>query len=62
MKVRGHFDDDAADRCTLSFVPWDYKDMEPDQAPQAVARLWCRQQFVVETIDVIGTDASYEGL
>lgn len=61
VKVRGHFDDAAADTCTLSLVPWDYMDTEADPAPRSVARLWCRQQFVVETIDVTGTDATYEG-
>ena len=61
VRVRGHFDDPAAGTCSLAMVPWDYRDMEVDPAPRSVAQLWCRQQFVAETVDVIGTDPTYEG-
>jgi hypothetical protein len=61
VSVRGHFDDPAAGTCSLAMVPWDYRDMEVDPAPQSVAQLWCRHQFAAETIDVIGTDPTYEG-
>ena len=60
MQVRGHFDDPASTDCTIGLVPWDLSDMQPDPVPQSVARLWCRQQFVVETFEVIGTDQTYD--
>jgi hypothetical protein len=60
LRLRGHFDDPAAADCSMGLVAWDYVDMEPDPVPPSVARLWCRQQLVVESFDVIGTDETYE--
>jgi hypothetical protein len=66
IRIRGHFDDPAAGDCSMSMPdPWsefmESDPMEFDPVPAAVARLWCRQMFVVESYDVIGTDPSLPG-
>jgi hypothetical protein len=58
IRVRGHFDDPAASSCELAFVePWG--DMVPAPAPSSFAEHWCRQMFVVDRYDVIGTDPAF---
>ena len=53
IRVVGHFDDPAAIGCVVS----------PGEPPvpidPAVAELYCREQFVVETIEVIGPDPEW---
>jgi len=61
VSVHGHFDDPAARDCSISLTPWDYRDMRLDRVPGSIAKLWCRQQLVVEKFDVLGIDASYDG-
>lgn len=60
VRIWGHFDDPAATDCSISIVPWDYRDMELDPVPASVSRLWCRQLFVVERYEVVGTDDTYD--
>lgn len=53
VRVVGHFDDPAGTGCTVS-------PGEPPAAIDAVAaELTCREQFVVESIEVIGTDPEF---
>ena len=66
IRVRGHFDDPAAGDCSIRWPdPWAaFLESDPrefDPAPAAVARHWCRQMFVVEHYDTIGTDPSLPG-
>ena len=53
LRVTGHFDDGAAAGCSIA----------PGEPPvaidPAIAVLFCREQFVVETFEVIGTDAGF---
>ena len=53
IRVTGHFDDGAAAGCTIA----------PGEPPVAIdpgsALLFCREQFVVESYEVIGTDADF---
>ena len=53
LRVVGHFDDPAAIGCTVS----------PGEPPVPVdaraAELYCREQFVVESIEVTGTDPDF---
>jgi hypothetical protein len=53
VRVTGHFDDAAARGCTVS----------PGEPPSPVdartAELYCREQFVVEILEVIGTDPDF---
>lgn len=60
VRVRGHFDDDAADTCVTRVVD----PLRPDgehlvPVPSAAAQLVCAQQFVVESIEVLGTDPGF---
>jgi hypothetical protein len=59
VRVRGHFRDAAAERCSIAtFYPWYSMYDEPavhDLAAR-VARQLCRQEFVVESYEEIGTD------
>jgi hypothetical protein len=63
IRIRGHFDDPAASDCSMSMPdPWvDNNDFHVEPVPSAVARLWCRQMFVVENYRVIGTDPNLPG-
>jgi hypothetical protein len=53
VRVTGHFDDAAARGCTVS----------PGEPPTPIdtrtAELYCREQFVVEILEVIGTDPDF---
>ena len=53
IRVVGHFDDPAAVGCTVS-------PREPPEPRDArAAELYCRENFVVETIEVLGTDSNF---
>ena len=60
VRIRGHFDDDAADTCQISVTDPLHPDAE-DLVPisSAAARLVCAQQFVVEAVEVLGTDPGF---
>jgi hypothetical protein len=59
IRVRGHFDDSRASRCTLALAyPW-ADAFQHHPVPEAVARLLCRQEFVVESYDRLGTDPRF---
>ena len=45
--VRGHFDDPHAGDCAVALDP-PWGNFNPTPVPDAVARLWCRQMFVVD--------------
>ena len=62
IRARGHFDDPAAAECSIGIVPWDYRTMIPAGVPPSVAELMCRQQLVVESFEVLGTDPTFEEL
>ena len=53
VRVTGHFDDPAARGCTVS--PGD----PPTPIDAHTAELYCREQFVVEILEVIGTDPDF---
>lgn len=53
VRVTGHFDDPAARGCTVS--PGD----PPTPIDARAAELYCREQFVVEILEVIGTDPDF---
>lgn len=62
LRVRGHFDDPAASTCAIS-LPDPVKPTAETLVPvlAEAAELLCRQQFVVESIVVVGTDPGYMG-
>jgi hypothetical protein len=53
IRVTGHFDDGAASECEVA--PGE----EPTPIDAAVAELYCREQFVVDSIEVTGTDPDF---
>ena len=53
VRVTGHFDDPAAVGCSVA--PGE----PPVPVDAAAAELYCREHFVVETIEVIGTDPEF---
>ena len=60
IRVRGHFDDPAATSCAISI----FDPNEPDShdlvaIPSQAAELVCAQQFVVEEVDIVGTDPGF---
>jgi hypothetical protein len=60
LRVRGHFDDPRSSDCSITLVPWNYTPMVAHPVPGSIARLWCRQMFVLESYEITGTDASYD--
>lgn len=60
IRVRGHFDDAAAASCTISVIdPLKPSGDDLVKIPAAAAKLACAQQFVVERVDVLGTDPGF---
>jgi hypothetical protein len=57
IKVTVHVDDLAASTCT--FV-WGI-DPPPFNVPELFAVAWCRERFVVDSYEVLGTDPAYPG-
>jgi hypothetical protein len=51
LRVTGHFDDPAAADCVV----------EPLRGPvdQAVAQIYCREQFVVDSYEILGVDEDF---
>jgi hypothetical protein len=59
IRVRGHFDDARASRCSLGLAyPW-ANGFRFHPIPDAIARHLCRQEFVVENYEVLGTDPRF---
>jgi hypothetical protein len=62
IRVRGHFRDDVATECSMAtFYPWYsmYDDPAIHAVGPTIARQLCRQEFVVESYEEIGTDPSF---
>ena len=57
IRVVGHFDDPASQRCELS-VSIDGTDALV-QVPERFAIATCRQEFVVESYEILGTDPDF---
>ena len=60
VRIRGHVDDPAAATCAMSVID----PLEPSgesfvEVPAAVATLICAQHFVVESVEVLGTDPGF---
>jgi hypothetical protein len=60
IRVRGHFDDAVAATCQISVMDPLHPDPEHlVTIPSEAAQLVCAQQFVVETVEVLGTDPNF---
>jgi hypothetical protein len=61
IRVRGHFDDPAAATCAISIPdPMHPNDETLVAIPTEAAQLVCAQQFVVENLEVLGTDPGFQ--
>jgi hypothetical protein len=60
VTVRGHFDDAAADTCKITVIdPLRPEGVDFVEVSHDAARIVCAQQFVVESIEVLGTETSF---
>jgi hypothetical protein len=60
IRIRGHFDDPAAATCAISMVDPLHPNGETlVPIPSDAAHLYCAQQFVVETFEILGTDPGF---
>jgi hypothetical protein len=55
LRVTGHFNDPAASTCEMSGQPIDGPAISPE-----TAQLYCREQFVLDEYEVIGTDPDFQ--
>ena len=55
VRVTGHFSDPASATCVISGAPGHFD--EP--VDPLHAEIWCREQFVVESYEIIGTDPDF---
>jgi hypothetical protein len=60
VRVRGHFDDPAAGTCTISLIdPLRPSGEDLVAVPDEAAVLACRQEFVAESFEILGTDPGF---
>lgn len=60
VRVRGHFDDPAAATCAISLIdPLRPSGEDLVAVPDEAAVLACRQEFVAESFEVLGTDPGF---
>jgi hypothetical protein len=55
LRVTGHFNDPAATTCVMGLAA-------EEEINRAVAELYCRERFVVDALDITGTDLHFPGL
>jgi hypothetical protein len=55
VRVTGHFSDAASTTCEIST----FDGGQPVVVDQRTAELYCREQFVVDSFEVVGTDPTY---
>jgi hypothetical protein len=55
VRVTGHFSDPASTTCTMSTFAGE----RAIAVDQRTAELYCREQFVVDSMEAIGTDPNY---
>jgi len=58
LRVTGHFNDPASATCTMTRFDLD----QGLPVLEASAQLYCREQFVVDAFEIIGTDSNYRTL
>lgn len=58
VRVTGHFNDESATTCTITPGP----EASPEPVSDEAAEWYCRERFVVETWEVIGTDPAFDAL
>jgi hypothetical protein len=61
LRVSGHFRDTAASECAMAMDYWWDDGIDSHAVPDVVARLLCRQEFVVERYEDLGADPDWVG-
>ena len=59
LRVTGHFDDQAAEGCSIVFIGGPASGIEESEVDPAVSELFCRTNFVVESYEIIGEDEDF---
>jgi hypothetical protein len=59
LRVTGHFDDPAADSCSIVFMSGPASGLEESEVDPSVSKLYCRTNFVVDSYEVIGEDEDF---
>ena len=60
VRVTGHFSDPASTTCVLNGADWSTGEPLPAAGPDPrIAELYCREQFVVDAYEIIGTDPDF---
>ena len=59
LRVTGHFDDAAADGCSMVFLTDTFGVRKETEVDPAISELFCREQFVVESYEIIGEDEDF---
>ena len=59
LRVTGHFDDPAAEGCSIVFMGGPASGIEESEVDPAISELFCRTNFVVESYEVIGEDEDF---
>jgi hypothetical protein len=54
LRVGGHFNDPASTTCVITGLGY-----QGTESPPGTAELYCREQFVVDGYEVIGTDPDF---
>jgi hypothetical protein len=54
LRVGGHFNDPAATTCVISWMGYQYA-----ESLAGTAELYCREQFVADSYEVVGTDPDF---
>lgn len=61
LRVTGHFRDAAAPTCSMAMDYWWDDGIDSHTVPDVVARLLCRQEFVVGSYEDLGPDPNWPG-
>ena len=59
LRVTGHFDDPAAEGCSIVFMAGPASGIEESEVDPAISELFCRTNFVVDSYEVIGEDEDF---
>lgn len=59
IRVTGHFDDAAAAECTHTWISNVDGEQIETTSPRAISQLYCREQFVVDSFEILGEDEDF---
>ena len=59
LRITGHFDDAAAEDCSMAFLTSTFGVEAESTIDPAIAKLFCRTQFVVDSYEILGVDEDF---